>query len=277
MGIRPNGIAFARRKQIAHGVVAPLVCALMSFTIAGHGAVAQPLAVTLEAAEPAITPAPPTPEITALAWADRAQVAHLGLQIDRYKTPAAPARSDRPVERPWEGPRIPKLRWDGRQNAGAWSYAAISAIERNSGTLTGQIPSDIDTFCPAYAGASDYERAAFWAALVSGIARFESHFKPRAAGGGGRWIGLMQISPATAQHYNCKLPEDQTADGLKIGAANVSCAIKILARQVGRDGQIAGKAGAWRGAARDWAVMRKPELRENIAAWTRKQPYCQGK
>lgn len=183
--------------------------------------------------------------------------------------------SERPLARPWEGPRIPKLRWDGRRGAAGWSFATITAVERHSRRLTAKVPRDIETFCPAYASASKHERTAFWAALVSGIARYESHFKPKAAGGGGQWIGLMQIAPRTAQYYGCALPEGGTVAGLQDGGANLACAVRILARQVGRDGAIAGKDGAWRGAARDWAVMRTASKRANIAEWTRKQPYCQ--
>ena len=81
--------------------------------------------------------------------------------------------------------------------------------------------------------------------------------------------GLMQISTKTASAYTCRA---QSSSALKDGSANLSCAVKIIARQVGRDGVVAG--GGRQGVGRDWGPMSKSKVRADIAAWTSKQSYC---
>lgn len=184
---------------------------------------------------------------------------------------AAPKVSGRPVARPWEGPRVPQLRWDGRPGSQGWSMALMMEIQRHPRTFLTKSPSDINAFCPGFTTASASDRAAFWAALLSGIARHESRSNPTASGAGGRYLGLMQISPGTADHYGC----DARSQALLEGGANMVCAVKIAAHHVGRDGQVVGASGAWRGVARDWMVLRDPNAREDIVGWIRNQTYCQ--
>lgn len=283
--LRASGRGFAPfgpfRQRALRGAVALIAAMTLSQAAQGQergtgpeGIVDVSLTEMASVVAPQILPPESLLSLQPMAAAARAQIARRAGFLAKTQGEAL-LISARPLARPWEGPRIPKLRWDGRRGAAGWSFATITAVERHSRRLTAKVPRDIKTFCPAYARASKHERTAFWAALVSGIARYESHFKPKAAGGGGQWIGLMQIAPRTAQHYGCALPEGGTVAGLQDGGANLACAVRILARQVGRDGAIAGKDGAWRGAARDWAVMRTASKRANIAAWTRKQPYCQ--
>ena len=77
----------------------------------------------------------------------------------------------------------------------------------------------------------------------------------------------MQISTATARNFGC--------DGSMLEAkANMACAVKIAARQVGQDNAIARGNGGWRGVARDWMPLRNKSKRAEIAAWTSKQSYC---
>ena len=94
-------------------------------------------------------------------------------------------------------------------------------------------------------------------------------FNPRASGGGGRYIGLMQISPSTARLAGC---EARSSSALKDGAANLECAVRIMAPHVAADGMVAGKGN--RGMARDWGPMTRKSKRSEIAAWTAAQPYC---
>jgi hypothetical protein len=81
----------------------------------------------------------------------------------------------------------------------------------------------------------------------------------------------MQISPRTAQHYDC---DAASTKGLKNGAENLACAIQIMAPHVAADGMVAGKGN--KGIARDWGPFSKKSARAEIAGWTAKQPYCQG-
>ncbi|MFD1881509.1 transglycosylase SLT domain-containing protein [Paracoccus pacificus] len=164
----------------------------------------------------------------------------------------------------------PVMRWDARRGSDAWTQAALDELRASGVSLVTTVPADINLYCPAYLRADPDQRRAFWAGLVSSVSKFESSHNPAAKGGGGRWLGLMQIAPATARQYGCD-------GGLLNGEDNVACAVKIMARNVSRDGAIAqGANGGWRGVARDWMPMRNSAKRNDIAAWTRKQSYCSG-
>lgn len=158
----------------------------------------------------------------------------------------------------------PAMRW-GRKGSDAWTRELMAAIEVDGHGLVGTVPQDVNAYCPGYAFASTDQRMAFWAGLVSSIAKHESTWNPRAKGGGGKWLGLMQIAPATWRAHGC---DGQILDG----GDNLACAVRIMAKQVGRDGVIAG--GGARGVGRDWAPMRSAGKRADIAGWTRQQAYC---
>ncbi len=167
---------------------------------------------------------------------------------------------------------LPTMRWDHRPEAGRWTAATLAALRTEGVVLETTVPADIKAFCPAYASAPAADRRAFWAGFLSALAKHESTWNPKAKGGGGKWIGLMQIAPQTARANGCDLPADT---GLTDGAANLACAVRIAARQVGRDGAIVSDgSGDWRGAARDWAPLRSSQKRADVADWTRKQSYC---
>jgi hypothetical protein len=167
---------------------------------------------------------------------------------------------------------LPAMRWDHRPEADDWTRATLQALEDDGAVLANLTPADIEVFCPDYADATPDERRAFWAGLLSALAKHESTWNPKAAGGGGKWLGLMQIAPGTARAYDCDLPSGK---GLYDGSANLTCAVRIAAKQVARDGAIvADGSGDWAGLARDWAPMRVASKRADMAAWTRAQGYC---
>jgi len=145
----------------------------------------------------------------------------------------------------------------------------MSAVADQDMTLALAVPTDIEGWCPGYEDASLPERRAFWAGLLSALAKHESTWNPAASGGGGRWIGLTQISPATARAYGC---EAKTSAALKNGEANLACAVRIAAKQVGRDRLVAGTGRA--GMGRDWAPFATGSKRKDMAAWTSGQSYC---
>lgn len=167
---------------------------------------------------------------------------------------------------------LPAMRWDHRPEANQWTAATLAALRREGAVLESTVPSDIAAFCPAYASAPPADRRAFWAGFLSALAKHESTWNPQAKGGGGKWIGLLQIAPQTARANGC---EASSGTGLTDGSANLACAVKIAAKQVGRDGAIVSdSSGSWRGAARDWAPLRSAEKRADVAGWTRAQSYC---
>ena len=163
----------------------------------------------------------------------------------------------------------PPMRWDHRPEAAEWTTSTLLAVSTKDPVLSQQVPADITSWCPAYPHADLDERRAFWAGLLSAVAKYESSWNPQAAGGGGRWIGLMQISPKTAANYGC---DATSAGALKDGEANLECAVEIMSEQVARDGVVAG--GGNRGVGRDWMPLRDSSKRAEMAAWTRAQPYC---
>lgn len=163
----------------------------------------------------------------------------------------------------------PAMRWDHRDEAPDWTGRTLMAVAQEDQALAMTIPADITTWCPGYPEASLAERRAFWVGLLSALAKHESTWNPKAAGGGGRWIGLTQIAPATARNYGC---DATTTAELKDGAANLACAVEIMADQVARDGVVAGSGT--RGVGRDWAPFRSAAKRDDMSAWVSQQSYC---
>lgn len=163
------------------------------------------------------------------------------------------------------------MQWDKRPEAKDWTISTLAALQSHDQALAASVPSDIARWCPGYETASMQDRRAFWSGLMSAVARYESSWNPTAAGGGGRYVGIMQISPRTAAHHDCSA---DTAAELKDGTQNLVCAARIVASGVAMDGVVAGPGN--RGAGRDWMPFRDAEKRAAMAAWTSAQPYCAG-
>jgi hypothetical protein len=164
----------------------------------------------------------------------------------------------------------PAMRWDHRQEAPLWTGRTLVAVASEDAKLAQDVPADIATWCPGYAKASLSERRLFWVGLLSALAKHESTWNPRASGGGGRWIGLTQIAPSTARQYGCSA---RSSAALKDGAANLACAVEIMADNVAADGMVSGSRGT-RGLGRDWAPFRKASKRADMAKWVSQQSYC---
>jgi|TARA_B110000208_G_scaffold88437_1_gene111624 hypothetical protein len=166
---------------------------------------------------------------------------------------------------------VPNTRWTHQPDHLLWNRSALSALKSHGKPLVDMVPRDIETWCPHYPDANDADRRAFWLGFMSALAKFESTYKPNAVGGGGKWYGLLQILPATARGYKCNVG---TGEALKNGAANLSCAVRIMAFTVPRDGVVHAKDKRWRGVSADWGPMRSPSKRADIAGWLKRQPYC---
>ncbi len=181
-------------------------------------------------------------------------------------SPQAVMQSLSPVARP---DALPTARWSGSSRGVLWTRAAVSALRGHADTLPRQVPRDIDAWCPAYRKADTAQREAFWVGLVSAMAKHESSYRPGAVGGGGRWYGLLQILPGTARGYGCRA---RSGEALTHGPANLSCALRIMARTVARDGVV---AQGMRGVAADWGPFHSSAKRADMMGWTRSQTYCQ--
>ncbi|MFV1877018.1 lytic transglycosylase [Nioella sp.] len=185
----------------------------------------------------------------------------------------APATSPAPVPRP--ALAVPPLHWDELRPGmtaparPAWGPALFRAVLAQEGLLD-LVPEDIETWCPAYADAGPDQRAAFWAGLVSALSWYESTHRADAVGGGGRWFGLVQIAPATARYRGCAVG---TGEALMNGAANLRCAVRIMAQNVERDGVV---SRGMRGVAAEWGPFHSSQRREGMRAWVSEQAYCSG-
>ncbi|MFU1477155.1 transglycosylase SLT domain-containing protein [Roseovarius sp. C7] len=165
---------------------------------------------------------------------------------------------------------LPQTRWQGRRGSDMWTRAALGALKTHGKRLVNTVPADIGNWCPAYPVASPEDRRAFWVGLMSTLAKHESTYRPDAVGGGGKWYGLLQILPATARGYGCQA---RSGGALKNGALNLSCATRIMAVTVPRDGVV---SRGMRGVAADWGPFHSRAKREDMKRWMRKQPYCVG-
>jgi hypothetical protein len=172
-----------------------------------------------------------------------------------------------PAPPPEAAPEI-VARWNHRAESADWNAAALEALQTDGARMLNLTPRDAAEFCPAYETADAEGRASFWVAFMSGLARYESGHRPEAAGAGGRYQGLLQISPATARFHGCDLSASR---GLYDGATNLSCAVRIATSAVLRDGVVASGRG---GMAADWPPLRDPAKRADIAGFTRNVPAC---
>lgn len=176
--------------------------------------------------------------------------------------------NDRPAARASD---VPRARWEHRSGGMLWTRVALSAMQTHGAALIETVPKDIAEWCPAYPDNTNSARSAFWAALLSTLSRYESTWQPRAVDGNGRWFGLMQIYPPTAEFRDCRV---QTGEGLKDPAANLNCAVRIMAITVPRDTAISVRDTRWRGVAADWGPIRTDWMRRDMQRYTKRQPYC---
>ena len=176
--------------------------------------------------------------------------------------------SSRPAPR---ASTLPRARWENRRDGALWTRVVMSAVETHGQALLAEVPKDIADWCPAYSENPPEKRAAFWASLISTLARYESTFNPRAVGGGGQWFGLLQIYPPTADFRRCDV---RSGEALKHGPDNLNCAVRIMAITVPRDNAISVKDSRWRGIAADWGPIRTPWMRKDMQRYTKRQTYC---
>lgn len=153
-------------------------------------------------------------------------------------------------------PVVAELPWGHPE----WTAHLLS--ELNASTLPDRMPSDLIKLCPKYDKLSRPERRDVWAHLIVAMAKRESGWKPETKyvenfkGSDGKYIvsrGLLQLSQSSANGYGCEIsPAEELHDPL----VNLSCAVRIIDRWVGRDGVAMGSPGKNTGCGRYWSVCR---------------------
>ncbi|MGR3468072.1 MAG: transglycosylase SLT domain-containing protein [Shimia sp.] len=178
--------------------------------------------------------------------------------------------SIRPIARE---PNVPRTRWGHLQGTDLWTRLILSSLEGHGKPILQTMPRDIARWCPGYESQSPEARKAFWAGLISTLAYHESTWRPTAVGDNGKSFGLLQIRPATASHFKCRV---RSGAALKDPTDNLSCAIRIMAKTVTRDKVVSHQASGRRGGpGRDWGPFAQAAKREDMRRWVRAQPYCQ--
>lgn len=161
------------------------------------------------------------------------------------------------------------MAWEGQAQSDEWTAAMLEALETEGVTLMSSMPADVLEYCPGYAKQSPQDRAAFWAGFMSKVAGQESGWNPLSRRGDA--VGLLGVSAKAAQGAGCEA-------GLLDVRANLQCGVRIMARNVARDGAISAPLDStgrgWRGAARDLLSLRSGSSRGELATWTRRQSYC---
>ncbi len=176
--------------------------------------------------------------------------------------------STKTLKPPTREGNIPRSRWEGMSNGVLWTRASLAALKTHGAALANMVPADVTDWCPAYPEADLEARRAFWVGLISSLAKHESTFRQTAVGGGGRWYGLLQITPSTARLYKCNA---RSGAALKDGSANLSCGIRIMSKTVARDGVV---SRGMKGVAADWGPFYSSRKRNDMMAYTRAQTYC---
>lgn len=184
--------------------------------------------------------------------------------------PGVEAPADPPLRPRARDPYRPAAQWDDEPRGALWTRSMLSALEGHGAEILATVPSDIADWCPAYPQNTRTERAAFWVGLMSAIAYHESRHIAGAVGAG-RYFGLLQIYPSTARSVDCRA---ESGDALKRAAANLSCAVRIMAEVVPDHRAVAVNSGGWLGIANQWGPLTRASVRSELRDWTRRQDYC---
>ena len=172
-------------------------------------------------------------------------------------------------------------RWNPQHT---YSLLAAMALESEAVMLQNQVPADIVSYCRGYTSLDPSQRTQFWVDLLATMSFYESQHDPdltyqeRFNDNSGAPVisrGLLQLSYESSQNYDCPLENEAQ---LHLPAKNIDGAVRILNKWVVEDGVISEQAGwlsrEWRGGARYWAVLRRPETLVAIQQQLQQQPYC---
>lgn len=188
------------------------------------------------------------------------------------------------------------LLWEAtKANTKNWSLITFRVIREEVPTLLLPGSQDVEFFCPRYHTLSNEQRINFWGHLISAMAKFESGFNPLArfkeSSMGTDPVtqmpvyseGLLQLSYQDIRGYRfCefdwekdkKLNPTDPRKTILDPEKNLTCGIRILARQIQRFGKIALKRGE---GSPYWSVLLIDKTNSKvpaIASLTGKMPGC---
>lgn len=188
---------------------------------------------------------------------------------------------------PTDKKTAPLTRWASQPEGKAWTKHAEQAVDKYGQSLLSVQPADGELFCKSYANLSQDNRRNFWVHMVSALAKYESSYNPKVTfdettvdpnmiTSQGKPIisrGLLQISKESANGYGCRISDPEE---LHEPEKNISCAVRILNRWVGRDKLISGREdGKWKGAARYFSPFRNETKLSSLQNQSQQQSFCQ--
>ena len=141
--------------------------------------------------------------------------------------------------------------WSNLRSTDAWTTAVLKVVRNKFSSF--EAAKDVETFCPGYRKASQFQKENCWLRLVSAVVRFESSFKPGDSfrePNGAYSVGLLALSPG-------ECPNAPDIKSLKNPVKNLECGVGKMAKLIASGRYIDGPKGN-RGAAAYWSVLRAP-------------------
>ncbi len=175
------------------------------------------------------------------------------------------------------------LSWEAAKPATVkWSNYLFNLIDQQEFEILDRA-TDATTFCPKYESLSRLQKINFWGALISGMTRFESNYRPTTRmveyGLGNDVVtgrptaseGLLQLSYSDSRYRSfCKM--NWNVDRYKTDTdptktifdpyVNLECGLKILSDQILDQAKIAVTSGAY------WSVLKVGHSNQKIAPIT---------
>ena len=186
-----------------------------------------------------------------------------------------------------------KAMWDSyRDPKGAYTGADLTRItlrelDAQPDNFLATNPKDYRQWCPAFKSLGREGRKAFYLALISGIARFESDFRASVKyleSGGHYSRGILQLGQLALSYYpdsRCDVSGDPRQ--LHDISENLTCGVMLVSYWTQRDEHIASNGNKgdgdarYFGAARYWSTLREGRRGyDQISAYTRALPICGG-
>jgi hypothetical protein len=165
-----------------------------------------------------------------------------------------------------------------------WDRNLVNELTENFAKLD-EARDDMALFCPKYASLSQDGKIQAFAFLMVAMAKFESGYDPKnyyMEKSGKPSLGLFQLSYSDP-YVGC--PKSKAEGDLYSPKANISCAVKIMAKKLNQDkvvafgGYVQYGAKPAKGAASYWAVLREPDSKSRhklyeIKNLTKLAPGC---